>query len=352
MNIRKIIKEEIDDFDWIQDTPAYQKVPQWNGRDRGTPIMGRDGGMIYVFDNEEYKVGGITYRYSSRNYKGDPIYKDGDVRLYDASIVDKEIDDMNKYGVDFAGDPFEGKRELKLSRSEWNKHARSGRLLMKPSGLNESSDFDWIKTTEEIEIGGYKDIPKDTAKLGDRVKTTYGKTFTLEEISQGGVRWVWGRELGWVSRDEKNWHNPLHLIKVTDINESEDFGWIKDEEPLEEIDLTDEEHVNTISVGDKLELTGIADGEVELVSEPCTVVKVGKNTWTHQILVSFERTFYSDEYDEETHCGPGGLVDECNCREVEGVVDHDGKPYMLGTCWWVWVPDLNGVIRIKGDTAY
>jgi len=91
--------------------------------------------------------------------------------------------------------------------------------------INESEDFDWIRDTEEVEIGGYKGIPKDTAKIGDRVRTSYGKEFTIEEISQASSlddRWVWSRELGWVSREEKNWHNPKHLVKVN-INESNDF---------------------------------------------------------------------------------------------------------------------------------
>jgi len=93
--------------------------------------------------------------------------------------------------------------------------------------LNESDGLDWIRTTEKIEIGGYGDTPKDTVELGDRVKTKDGKIFTIEKISQGEPRWVWGRGAGMVGY-EKDWHNPLHLIKVDNVNESFDMDWIED----------------------------------------------------------------------------------------------------------------------------
>jgi GH24 family phage-related lysozyme (muramidase) len=138
------------------------------------------------------------------------------------------------------------------------------------------------------------------------------------------------------------------------MNESDDFDWIRDSDPVEVINLKDEWHVSTIKVGDRLEITGEEDG-VEFYNEPCEVICVntcsksyGGTAWRNQILVSFEREFYSEENDENTHCGQNHTIfKKCNCREVEGVVGHDCEPHMVGTCWWIWVPYMEEVVRLN-----
>jgi hypothetical protein len=139
--------------------------------------------------------------------------------------------------------------------------------------------------------------------------------------------------------------NNGNWVFLDPINESQDgLDWIRDSDPIEVINLNDEWHVNTIKEGDKMEITGKYDG-IEFYNEPCEVVCVSTcshrkagNAWNHQILISFEREFYSKETDEETHCGPDYISEKkCNCREVDGVISHDGEPFLVGTCWWVLV---------------
>ena len=138
----------------------------------------------------------------------------------------------------------------------------------------------------------------------------------------------------------------MYLRKI--IKESlDDFDWIRDSDPIEVINLNDEWHVSTIKEGDKLEITGKADG-IEFYNEPCEVVCVGScsehpysssvkwNAWGSQTLVSFEREFYSEEMDETTHCGPNNTAKKCNCREV-----------YIGTCWWIAIPNMEEVVRIN-----
>ncbi len=129
------------------------------------------------------------------------------------------------------------------------------------------------------------------------------------------------------------------------MGESKDFDWIRDTNPIEIIDLYDEDHVKTIQVGDRLEITGEQDG-IEFQYEPCEVVCLGdcvphhwqrdKNSaWNRQVLVSFDRPFYSNETGENTHCGPDGL-DKCDCDLETGD----------GLCWWIAIPDMEEVVRI------
>lgn len=139
------------------------------------------------------------------------------------------------------------------------------------------------------------------------------------------------------------------------INESDDFDWIRDSDPIEVINLKDEWHVNTIKVGDRLEITGEQDG-IEFYNEPCEVIcvdscfKSNETAWVNQILVSFEREFYSQEYDETTHCGLDNATSKkCNCRDVEDVVDEYDTQYKVGTCWWIWVPHMEEVVRLNVD---
>jgi hypothetical protein len=241
--------------------------------------------------------------------------------------------------------------------------------------LQEIKDFDWIKNVPP----NFEDV---NLRVGDmfRVPTLNpdGSTFSIVTIIDIGLRGnepiTYRRESGmgqlqqrnlvdskanFIRRIIKNKWKPFYHNRGFKLNESEDFDWIQDTNPIEDIDLKDMAHVDTIKEGDKLEITGEYDG-IEFHNEPCEVICVGScsghpysssvkwNAWEHQTLVSFERGFYSQETDEETHCGPNIDTEiKCKCREVEGVVGHDGEQYMVGTCWWINIPSLDEVVRVS-----
>jgi hypothetical protein len=104
--------------------------------------------------------------------------------------------------------------------------------------INESDDFDWIRTSvPTVRIGGKNDYPIEDVPLGTKVITPEGNVFTIEDIAGGHMDFqhVWGRDLkpAWLGPknyvDNRNWHNALFLRKVgNSINESNDFDWIED----------------------------------------------------------------------------------------------------------------------------
>jgi len=103
--------------------------------------------------------------------------------------------------------------------------------------INESDDFDWIRTSvPTVSIGGKNDYPIEDVPLGTKVITPEGNVFTIEDIAGGhmGFQHVWGRDLkpAWLGPknyvDNRNWYNALFLRKVDDsINESNEFDWVE-----------------------------------------------------------------------------------------------------------------------------
>ena len=145
---------ESDDLDWIRDTPSNQKVRPWNGNigypdaDKTSPTYGK----VYLYTDDEgvtreIKVGGLTSKHRTKNYKGEWFGSDGEVSFYDASIMSSDIESKN-YDPEYP-DPFEGKYRITMSRQEYNDNARKGKLILTPnnnstSSINESEeDFDW-----------------------------------------------------------------------------------------------------------------------------------------------------------------------------------------------------------------
>ena len=145
---------ESDDMDWIRDAPSNQKVRPWNGNigypdaDKTSPTYGK----VYLYTDDEgvtreIKVGGLTSKHRTKNYKGEWFGSDGEVSFYDASIMSSDIESKN-YDPEYP-DPFEGKYRITMSRQEYNDNARKGKLILTPnnnstSSINESEeDFDW-----------------------------------------------------------------------------------------------------------------------------------------------------------------------------------------------------------------
>jgi hypothetical protein len=105
-------------------------------------------------------------------------------------------------------------------------------------------DFDWIKETPLVTIGGKGGYPKENVPLGTKVISRSGEVFTIEDITGGHMDFqhVWGREISpaWVGPknddDNKNWHNTLWLRRTTpkNLNESDDeWEWAKTTQPVE-----------------------------------------------------------------------------------------------------------------------
>lgn len=258
---------------------------------------------------------------------------------------------------------------------------------LKMCDINESDDFDWARgdvyfTIDEImgkrmlyrannfsdlEDEGYPlmRIERGQVSLGE-IRNYKGWRAVRKKMDEVILDVEGGGSIGWSIKQVEKFVNLGIWVLLDDngrilndfsnknLNESDDFDWIRDSDPVEVIDLKDGWHVSTIKEGDKLEITGEEDG-LEFYNEPCEVICVntcsksyGGTAWRNQILVSFEREFYSQETDEDTHCGPNHTIfKKCNCREVEGVVGHGGEPHMVGTCWWIWVPYMEEVVRLN-----
>lgn len=157
-------------------------------------------------------------------------------------------------------------------------------------------------------------------------------------------------------------------IKKIIREEIGEFEWIEDTNPYEEINLKDEDHVNTIKIGDRLIITGVEDdmvfnnAEGNVISIGSSAFRGKSNPWINQVLISFDKPIYSSisledkyskpiegkkthigEYEMVTHCG-GTFKQECNCKED----DKSGE--QSGTCWWAVLPTLEKVVKINVGT--
>lgn len=219
--------KESDDFEWIEELPQYKKVPIWDGRDRGTPEMGVSKDTIYIYNDKEFKVGGIQYKYRTRNYKNEIMSNDGEVSFYDASITNQQIDDLNTYGAHEVGDPFEDTERLEMTRSEYNNNARSGELVIKPDNINESEDFDWIEdSVDPLQPGLVYQTPNgNTLKIISVEATVVNyELYNTEENKIENIRIPKNTFIKWIS-GENGTHYWPRVSKM--VNESEDFEWMK-----------------------------------------------------------------------------------------------------------------------------
>jgi hypothetical protein len=228
--VDKMVNES-EDFDWIEELPNYTKVPIWDGRDRGTPNMGTQG-TVYLYNDKEFKVGGIHYKYRTRRHDGTMMSNDGEVSFYDASITNKQIDDLNTYGAHEVGDPFEGTERLEMSRREYNDNARSGRLLIKSKDINESDEFGWMK---EVPSNVY-----DAVNPGDHIVVTNVTEYLIDTID------YCGEEEHYISKDMGYRVDDIQDMKRYDIDcglTADYYEWGKDgRQMMRSLKLVDDEN--------------------------------------------------------------------------------------------------------------
>ena len=268
--IKKILWES-DDLDWVRDVPSNQKVRPWNGNigyptaDKTSPTYGK----VYLYTDDEgvtreIKVGGLTSKHRTKNYKGEWFGSDGEVSFYDASIMSSDIESKN-YDPEYP-DPFEGKYRITMSRQEYNDNARKGKLALTPnnnstSSINESEiDFDWtddfqwtidmlysmLENCNEIKISNYS-LKMDSAykSMGGPVIYTLTRckewwdrfsTIELDDNGRGPAEWYDDYDEGRIglisAYGTKN--KNIRDIDWEDIYNHE--GWTISQEPYQIVD--------------------------------------------------------------------------------------------------------------------
>jgi len=215
MNIKRIIREESNDFKWIEDSEPYLNGVKFIYGDKLKPIYT----IIYdelIHHNE------VVIRWTDKFGVSEVMYKIGEV--------------------------YEN-----IESGIWNIVDDSGWRLF--SGLNESNDFKWIEDIgigEPIKIGGplpnsvqYDDddpkYPVDHVYMGDRVEFVDGYTFTIEEIKKDplpphNIIGVWGSDIPAPNKtfgpDRKLNYHFVEWLKRAYLNESNEFDWIEEIKPV------------------------------------------------------------------------------------------------------------------------
>ena len=233
MRKKKLIKE-YDDFSWVKDINPKHSIENILGKklyfrsnnlgelkdlgysEHDTPkrkiILGKIRWSDYfVVEDVDLKKGECLIHLYPNKYKSPPV-----------KYTIDEVENLVRIGVWVLGDEIN-------------------------ETIKEVDDFDWIKDTPEVSIGGKNGLPIESVPLGTKVVTPDGDVFTIEDITGGhmGFQHVWGRDLkrAWLGPknddDNKNWHNTLWLRRATpeDLTESKEsdseWDWVKDSMPLE-----------------------------------------------------------------------------------------------------------------------
>jgi hypothetical protein len=254
--LRKIIREEIDDFGWMEDIPyvperyGYYIWKGWGGR---KPLG---------FSHTKVRV-------------GDRIFIDA---------VDRP--ETGYHGVYFSSADNPRVKDV-TNLMIWDRLVRNGTII--PDTMNESEDLDWIKSIN---------IPIDqmvsNALSPEYYVKTYGafeRTFAVKKPNEGGYFFVFSlgdtiEEVLEVAKSEYKrllWHGDNDYVQEygeiyqrlkdyvasmeNSINESEDFGWIRNLEPEFDVDTSEDYHGWWKYSGKELiKRLGLHDFEAEISS--------------------------------------------------------------------------------------
>jgi hypothetical protein len=232
--VRKKRIKEFDEFDWVKDiNPEYNieniisKKIHWRHNNLGElEDLGHD---LTTIDKSKVILGKIRWTDYFVVEGIDSKTNEALVQLY-----------PNKYKSEPLSYPIDEVENL-VRIGVWVVMGDDGKIL------NESEDFDWVKETPEVIIGGKNGLPKESVPLGTKVVNSNGDIFTIEEFAGWHMNFqhVWGsdQKIAWLGpkddEDNKNWHNALWLRRATpkDLNESEgEWDWVNDTTPMELMD--------------------------------------------------------------------------------------------------------------------
>jgi len=248
---------ESDAFDWVREVPSN---------------LPKDRSWVLVNDvdpeSEEVSKAMQKFLLWEQGFK----WISGSSDLFNKPFLALELhkrDGVDRYGIGYHANVGEYYRNASSEEKEqeYEKRLRKFREEhgddvyfwsdIRGGQINESNEFDWIKTTPTVKIGGKNDYPIEDVPLGTKVITPYGEVFTIEDIADGhqDFQHVWGRDLkpAWLGPkndiDNRNWYNALFLRKVSDsINESKEFDWV--ESALDkQIDFIPGDEIKVINVG-------------------------------------------------------------------------------------------------------
>ncbi len=225
--LKRVMKEESDDFDWIKDTKVDVDMEYLHGYYfRWVGDFNLKGNVDFdrKFWVDDISKNRVYYSWEERGERlsnGLTVsdmynrFESGEYILYDKN--DNKMDPKNITWFNEGNDDEIGPKDITESSDDWN----------------------WTKSPTVI-IGGEGGYPKVEVKLGDKIIDSQGGVWVIEDITPSEDKWVWGSGMKtpWLGpkndEDNKNWHNPMWLRKYDEnINESGDFDWARDTIPVE-----------------------------------------------------------------------------------------------------------------------
>ena len=241
MNIKRIIKEELDGLEWIKNVKSNKDIAE------------------EIADETKIKNGRLYPPYFPSSHSSSPFFFFSLSRLI--SLFTKYC--KEQYGLDNVNANDVWERYKDIVKDKINDH----------SNINESNDLQWVKDTL---------IPNEYYEFLEEAKNKYG----YGPINNSDVDIILGikkpptpEDIDW-ARDYKRYlinyfaeteDYPIEMVEEwfkeiysKGINESDELQWIKDIKPT----LNDAFEQGTLKVGDVLTLSGdLADCDAKTTKE-------------------------------------------------------------------------------------